>query len=289
MMLVHTRHSSQVFDDPHAQHAILTLTIPFEISAGGHAEPSFRTRTFIFFALAALAWRRTGAQSIWIGESGLGCLGPSFVPFGIESGVRGCHPAFVSKLQRLLGTIWGTEPPFQFPHLWLTKAEVIRELSGLGMLKGWQQTHSCSRNSRRQHPKSTASQCGICSGCLFRIESLHAGGLGGQEPPGTYFVDVTRQAEFNSDIDEQPSGADREVATYAVIGMDELASVSKTVTERSDLTVELSDALRAQPDATAASVTRLFQQHASEWETFVEALPADSWIRPLVSIQQGNG
>ena len=123
-----------------------------------HREESYCTRTFTYVTLAALIWWKNSARRIMIGESG---LGPALVPVGIEQPVRGSHPDFTEALSELLGQLWGTPPPFSFPHLWHTKAMVLAELRGFASLEGWVHTRSCNRNIGRQHPDSRGSHCGL--------------------------------------------------------------------------------------------------------------------------------
>ncbi len=285
VLLVHAQHGARRLHDvlPERHRSTPALAVPFTVSGGRRAEPSYRTRTFVFFALAALAWRRTTAMRIWIGESGLGCIGPSFVPFGTEQPVRGSHPAFVGKIQDFLMLLWGARPPFEFPHLWLTKGEVIRELAVCGGLPDWNRTHSCSRNIRRQHPTTSAKHCGLCSGCLFRRQALLAAGL--HEDRSVYYADALREAELPSDA--RP--ADREVATYAVIALDELAAAAPGAAEQGGHIAELARSLGRMRSDVAPKVSRLLAAHACEWRAMVQALPAESWMHKLLPSRERNG
>jgi 7-cyano-7-deazaguanine synthase in queuosine biosynthesis len=285
VLLVHAQHGSRALHAvlPERHRSAPALAVPFTVAGGPHAEPSYRTRTLVFFALAALAWRRTSASRIWIGESGLGCIGPSFVPFGIEHPVRGSHPSFVGKLQDFLALLWGARPPFEFPHLWLTKGEAVRELGVSGSIVDWDRTHSCSRNIRRQHPATAATHCGLCAGCLFRRQTLLAAGL--REASSVYYTDVLRDAELPSDA----KGADREVATYAVIDLDELAGAAPTAAEQGGHIAELAGTLGRLRAEIAPRVARLFATHATEWRALVDALPARSWMRQLLPARERNG
>lgn len=285
LLLVHARHRAPAVHPVLRQNRqqVPVLAVPFSVSGGPHAEPSYRTRTLIFFALAALAWRRTNAARIWIGESGVGCLGPSFVPFGTEPPLRGSHPAFVFSLQELFWRLWNVRPPFEFPHLWHTKGEVLSELVRRSGLTGWEVTRSCSRNIRRQHPSSTATHCGLCSGCMYRRQSLLAAGL--VENDGTYFADVQR----DSDLPTDARRADREVGYYTVVGLDELASMSTSVGQHSGHVMEIAGVLRRPCEEVGSKVARLLWQHRDEWRALVDTLPAESWVRRVVLAGRESG
>jgi hypothetical protein len=285
LLLVHARRGARAIHStiPERDRGAAVLTVPFTVSGGPHAEATYRTRTLIFFSLAALAWRRTNAGRIWIPESGLGCLGPGLVPFGVEHPSRGCHPAFVANLQELFSRLWGARPPFEFPHLWMTKGEVLRQLAMRGALEGWQRTRSCSRNVHRQHPSTNASQCGLCSACLFRRQSLMAAGL--VESRGTYFVDVLHDAELPHDVHR----ADREAGVWAVVGLDELASAATRLTDYQGPITEIALALRCPQEEVASRLGRLLQQHTHEWRTLLDHVPAGSWVRSRASTEPPSG
>jgi hypothetical protein len=258
--------------------------VPFRIHPGRHAEPSYRTRTFTFFCLAALACRHLAGAKVLIGENGIGCMGPSLVPFGIEHPVRGCHPSYLAKLRTFLTRLWGSCPLFELPHLWMTKGEVLRELQGRGQLEGWEQTRSCSRNVRRQHPGSDAPQCGVCSGCMYRRQSLHHAGLHAKEPSGTYFSDVIADAALPSDANR----ADREVATYAALGLASLAKETERWPKEGPYAADLAHALGRPLSEVATSVRRLLAAHADEWARFLDALPRESWVRAHAAAAQAG-
>jgi 7-cyano-7-deazaguanine synthase in queuosine biosynthesis len=285
LLLVHAQHGARSLASVLSERdrSAPALAVPFTVSGGAHAEPTYRTRTFVFFALAALAWRRTNASRIWIGESGLGCLGPALVPFGIEQPVRGCHPTFVGRIADFLALLWGVRPPFEFPHLWLTKGESLRELAAANALAGWKSTHSCSRNIRRQHPSTAATHCGLCAGCLFRRQSILAAGL--DEDPAAYYSDAFREVELPSDAQR----ADREVATYAVISLDELAAVASRQADHGGHVAELAASQGWARADVAAKLVRLLAAHAREWGSLVDALPAESWMRKILPSRERSG
>jgi hypothetical protein len=279
-LLVHVGHGNPSIDEMPmlANQRYQTIKVPFAVHAPSHPEFSYRTRTFVFFGLAALARSHANGQEICIPEAGQGCLGPSLVPFGIEHPVRGSHPAFVDAFARWLEAIHGHRPRFIFPNVWRTKGEVLRGLYERNALHGWHTTRSCSRDPRRQHPGTSASQCGVCAGCLFRRQSLLAAGLLDQEDSSTYLFDVVQSAEMTG---AKPS--DREVGVYAVRDLEELAELA----ERPDALIsharEIGQALRISDDTAFDNLRSLVERHRKEWRSFVARLPRRSWVRELVT------
>jgi nucleoid-associated protein YgaU len=100
-----------------------------------------------------------------------------------------------------------------------------------------------------------------------------------------YYTDVLRDAELPSDA----KGADREVATYAVIDLDELAGAAPTAAEQGGHIAELAGTLGRLRAEIAPRVARLFATHATEWRALVDALPARSWMRQLLPARERNG
>lgn len=287
-LIVHALHAGRSLHEVlPSEYLPAALAIPFTIGAGEHAEPSYRSRTFIFFTLAALACRLVRGRSVVFPEGGVGSFGPAIVPFGIETPARGCHPSFTERLRRLLGHFWGTAPTFEYPHLWLTKGEVLSDLRAKGLLHGWQSTQSCSRQIPRQKGmtgRSTPRHCGVCAGCLFRRQSLLAAGLGRDEDAATYWHDVLRQIR----LPENTTKADREVGTYAVLSASALAEVSREPSNLKVASIEVADALGLSSTEVEQRLGRLLSRHALEWQSLVNEVPAESWLRALTTPEQGD-
>lgn len=257
---------------------VSVIGVPFEFQGLTRPEESYRTRTFTYFSLAALAWRRNSGSRISIGESGIGCLGPSLVPFGIEQPVRGSHPSFTAGLREVLGGVWGTPPLFRFPHLWQTKGMVLADVSQAKSMAGWEATRSCSRNFRRQYPGAPGTHCGLCTGCLFRRVALSAAEFP-NENAGTYFEDVMT----NSRISDRLSDGDRELGICSVIAMHELALYAGCEQPFSEMS-ELAASLCEPVDSVAKRVQTLIGYHRDEWANFVTRLPSDSWIHSILAV-----
>ncbi len=247
--------------------------VPFATSVR-RGEVTYRCRTFVYYSLAALAWHRNRGQRIWIGEGGIGCFGPSLVPFGIEQPVRGSHPVFTKQLAEILSVLWASEPCFEFPHLWKTKGATLADLKDDDAFRNWRSTKSCSRNHRRQHPGAQGSHCGVCTGCLFRRLAIHAAGLPDEEGD-VYFEDVMADAR----ISPNASALDQEIGICSVVAMDELARLD--VGRRNAEIAQLSAVLKASISATKSNMEQLISRHANEWQQFLARLPRNSWVRAI--------
>ena len=160
-------------------------------------------------------------------ESGQGALGPSLVPVGQAYEDYRNHPMFTDKMSVFLKALLDREFRFEFPRLWSTKGQTLREyVSGHGvspeapgrypiLLAGQsprfgQQASSPMWHLRRLHAAASERACGWIS-----------------ERKDTYIWEDLRAASFESGAAEAstrwtPNGS------YAIAGtlhLDHLASL----------------------------------------------------------------
>ncbi len=149
------------------------LRLPVIAAVGSHPEQSYRTRTFVYFCMAALAAAKAKTTRVIIGENGVGALGPSMIAYGNECPHRTVHPAYTRRLAKFLNAVLGTNIVFEHPQRLRTKGEVLKHALSLGVA-GWERTNSCVRG-----PRDGLGQmaCGACSNCLLRRTALLAAGI----------------------------------------------------------------------------------------------------------------
>lgn len=242
----------------------LRLPIPISLSVGNHAEPSYRTRTLVFFAMAALAASKVGAERIIVGENGVGALGPSIIPYGDEWPHRTTHPGFTSRLARFLNAILDTKLRIEHPNLFLTKGEMLETAISAG-LEGWQETRSCVRGDR---DGLSSPHCGLCSGCLLRRQSLNRIGL---QDNDYFWNDLSKSTldACRSQTGRPVSKNDSDIAFHAVHSMEALAHICDGAERANDYIQAAADRLpdRAGEDS-SGKLQRLFREHATEWRVF---------------------
>lgn len=120
-------------------------------------------RNTIFLALALGYAEARDASEIWIGVNALD-----------YSGYPDCRPAFIDAFQQVIwtGTRSGVEhrePRLMAPLLHMTKAEIIRRGSGLGV--DYSLTHSC------YDPAADGRACGHCDSCILRRRGFEEAGV----------------------------------------------------------------------------------------------------------------
>lgn len=257
------------------------LVVPFSLGAGEHSEPTYRTRTLVFFSLAALAARLAGVKTVQIGEPGPGALGPELIPFADEHPYRGSSPLFTSRLRGFLETLWQAPIQFEHPNLWQTKAQTLQHLIKAKAANGWELTRSCSREIRRRWG-GKKTQCGICSNCLSRRMSCSAVGLSSSTDANSYLWTInesTPRKHTGSPKKAKIAEAERDAASFAVVGLSELARVP--LERRRLLAARMATAGLGNELDLLTQVETLVNQHSLEWQAFLDSLPEKSWVRTI--------
>jgi hypothetical protein len=258
-------------DDPR-----IRLPITFRVD---HAEPTYRTRTFLFFAMAALAAAKVGSTRVIIGENGVGALGPGLIPYGDECPHRTTHPAFTRRLARFLNELLGTQSVFEHPQLYRTKGEVLDRGLNLGV-RGWEHTNSCVRDSRSD---LGGLACGVCAGCLLRRTALWAAG---KEPTGYFWENLSAQSldASRNRCGRDATDNDQDIMLCGAHAMESLAKLSCKSPEASIYQQAAYELVGTQGDLSevAQKIHRLIAAYANEWRNFLDW----SGGTPLLNVEQ---
>ena len=120
-------------------------------------------RNTIFLALGLALAEARGAGEIWIGVNAID-----------YSGYPDCRPEFIGAFQSVIqratrSGIERGEPRIVAPLIALTKAEIIRRGSALGV--DYSLTHSC------YDPDREGRACGHCDSCLLRKRGFEEAGV----------------------------------------------------------------------------------------------------------------
>src|SRR5258708_4904712 len=254
--------------DAAGRHQPPQLNLPVSFAVGTHPEMSFRTRTFLFFSMAALAAKKIGASRIVVGENGVGALGPSLLPYADECPHRTTHPGFTRRLGTFVNALLGGNIHFDHPQRFRTKAQVLVDAVNSGIANGFEQTRSCGRGPRDRLGRL---HCGACSGCLLRRTTFYAAGI----ESGAYFWDDLSGVSLDScRMDSSSRHAtpnDEEIAHHAAHGMTALAALAARSVDDPVFRRASWDIGRDVTGMTATAVHSLVQAHALEWAAFREA------------------
>jgi 7-cyano-7-deazaguanine synthase in queuosine biosynthesis len=164
------------------------LHVPVRVGIA-HSTPlefTQRTRSFLFTAIAAALG--AGQRRVLFYENGVVSFNlPIAGQIVGARASRTTHPRTLELLARLLSLLLERDFKIENPFIWKTRAEVagLGARFGHGDLLG--QSVSCSRIRSMEHHRP---HCGVCSQCIDRRVAMLAAGLGDQDVPGGYRVDL---------------------------------------------------------------------------------------------------
>ena len=258
-------------------------TIPYQVKCDCNAENSMRSRGFKFALLSGVAAYLAQVNDIAMPESGQGMLGSTLVPVGIEYEDVRNHPRFLDKMESFLSTVFNHDIRFQFPRMWHTKADTLKELFEMDAADtGWQSTRSCWQDQRQASVAGKLRQCGICGNCLLRRMSLYVADR--DECRKAYvWEDLTaKQFELGlaSDFKKHNMKAMHGHALRAALDLEYLSELSfSSLQDVSAVHIaELEKSLQMTESEVVNHTDSLIQKHAAEWRAFKSHLGRDSFI-----------
>jgi hypothetical protein len=258
-------------------------TVPYGVPGRRFSENSGRARGFKFAMLGALAAYLAQGRRIVVPESGQGALGPVLV--GHHDGDYRSHPVFLRKIEGLVKALLDWEVAFEFPRLWSTKGQTLREAIAADPKMRWRQTRSCWQPNTQMSVRRRKRQCGFCASCVLRRLSVHAAGE--SEAPDAYMLEDLSAPSLEAGLAAGFSlGRHRKAQqTYAIAGalhLDQLAALSSTTEKPQSFHRKVRELARAlgQTEADVArQVLRMLAQHEAEWRAFLRSLAPTSFIR----------
>jgi len=230
----------------------------------------------------------TGGREVVVAESGQGILGPWLVPVGNEAPDIRTHPLFARCIEAFLRETLGTELKFMHPQLFRTKAETL-QAAALKSSPGWMQTHSCPRDARHVSIDHTLRQCGVCSACLLRRQSVFSAGLRESDP--YYWNDLRAPSLDEARLPGGRAATDNDyrIAKAGVLSNTQLAAFTDSSEGKRripEAAQELAESIHETPQEVETKLGRLLQKHTDEWNEFVGAQGPDSFISQWRSIVQ---
>ena len=163
----------------------------------GETENTQRGRSFLFFALAALAASALNKPVLVnVPENGLIALNVPLDPlrFGALS-TRTAHPYYIAGMNELLQGI-GIAATLLNPYRHKTKGEMVATCSDLSFLeKEVAHSMSCSSPAKARYKGLPPQHCGYCVPCLIRRASLRKG-LTADDPTSYTIPDLSARTLF---------------------------------------------------------------------------------------------
>jgi 7-cyano-7-deazaguanine synthase in queuosine biosynthesis len=140
-------------------------------------EETQRSRSFLFFALAALATSTLGEDvRIHVPENGLIALNVPLDPLRLGAlSTRTTHPHFIAAMNGLLDRL-GNLARLENRYRHQTKGEMVSGCRDLGFLREEvENSMSCSSPAKARWAGLSPRHCGYCVPCLIRRASLKTG------------------------------------------------------------------------------------------------------------------
>ncbi len=255
--------------------------IPFDTRDYRQYESSFRSRSFKFAAITAIAAQLYGVSRVVVPESGQGALGPAILPLhNIYPDYRN-HPAFFRRMEQFLHSLLDWNVKFEQPRLWYTKGQTLQDFLRLPGKTNLHltQTHSCWQ-TRRIVNVGCRKQCGLCAACLLRRQSLHAAGV--NEETGIYIVPDLREASIGAAL-TAVTGKDRgTMIEYGSVGSRHLQHLADLADQPDRLlhthASQIADATGETCDETTRKLRVMLSAHAEEWKAFRQKLGSESFL-----------
>jgi 7-cyano-7-deazaguanine synthase in queuosine biosynthesis len=185
----HAQTKASTWLQSHATHPLRHLSIKI-CQTGPSLEPSSRSRSLLFAALAAATAAGASSPQVTVPENGFTSINPPLTAArGGALSTRSTHPGTFSRLNALL-TAADISVQIANPYLHCTKGELLaraHEQAGHALLAGAADTLSCGKLDGARYPGGDANlNCGLCVACLVRRGSFTAGPY---DDPTVYLVD----------------------------------------------------------------------------------------------------
>jgi len=138
------------------------------------SEQTQRGRSFLFFAMAALAASGMDLNTtVYVPENGLISLNVPLDALRVGAwSTRTTHPFYMARWNELLGVL-GISATLVNPYRFRTKGEMLKECKDVALLaKFTHETKSCSSFSKSRYQKESLRHCGYCVPCLIRRASI---------------------------------------------------------------------------------------------------------------------
>ena len=222
-----------------------------------------------------------------IPENGQGAFGPTLLRYGSEWPLRGNHPGFTKRLEKLFTIITDDTPIFDHVFLWMTKGEVLKKITDYGAHEHWKETHSCPRPARKFPIPKGNMNCGVCSNCLLRRVAIHTAGLSDKDDLYVWqdLDSETLDLALLPGASKASSQNDKSYAWLAI--QDHVLLANPEILNSAAFkieTYEIAQALNISIHEADQKLNHLLLKHAEEWQSFLDARAQRSWVRQWAEI-----
>lgn len=184
------------FTSASIRHLRSRIGFPENLIRDSEPERTERSRSFLFFSLAALAVSGVPSQTkIYIPENALISLNIPLDPLRLGAfSTRTTHPFYVARFNEMLASV-GISSELNNPYQHMTKGEMVSNCKDQLLLKkSHSLTMSCSSASKARWKGLPPSHCGHCVPCIIRRAALAMMSI----PDATVYVTDIHARTLNS-------------------------------------------------------------------------------------------
>lgn len=257
---------------------IIPCVIPYGFQGRSRSErnrdePTQRTRGFVHAALGAATAVMAGATEVAIYENGIGAIN---LPYsGAQIGThltRAANPIALSMISDVLSQALDRPFKVDLPFVFQTKGEILKSIQHFGLGHAIDETNSCDRFLRQRQ-----NQCGVCTSCVLRRQSLHAAGLRAFDCED-YAIDIYAR---------EISAPERTLFGYrmmvdqverlqrAIGAQDPWRSLLRRFPALHEIAISLDSDAPAR--SSASNLVALYRRYCDEWARFPARPPAHSF------------
>ena len=240
---------------------ITLVQIPYHWHNTPLPEKNFhqRTRGLVFMLIGAACAYHIGSNSLFIYENGIGAINLPYskAQVGIDQ-AKSVHPLSLLRVSELLSSI--LDSPFQVTNpFWLwTKAQMVESLISNEGKKLIPLSSSCDRIHRLE---DGITQCGVCTSCLLRRQSLCASGIDDQ---------TIYDNKFKDKNDSHLTAMLHQVNRIRMLlkETNPWVSLSKEYYDLDDIVDQISSKTNQEPSYLRMQIIQLYSKYVDEWNLF---------------------
>lgn len=220
---------------------------------------SQRSRGLVFMLIGAASAYHVNCNSLFIYENGIGAIN---LPFSKGQAwvdqAKSVHPLSLLRVGKLLSSI--LDRPFQIcnPYWLWTKAQMIESLINSNVENLISLSFSCDRIHRTEQG---IIQCGVCTSCLLRRQSLNALGINDSSSYVSSHID--KSGEHFSAMQFQVSRIRTLLQTC-----DPWVSMSKEYNDLDDIVDQISMQSKQERLYLRRQIIQLYSRYVDEWNLF---------------------
>jgi 7-cyano-7-deazaguanine synthase in queuosine biosynthesis len=231
-------------------------------------QTSQRTRGFLFLTLGAISAVAAGASILSLYENGVGAINLPYNATQVGTyNSRATHPSTILKMEDFIKKLTGRCFTIENPFLFTSKGEMCRHEAVRRLADALPLTFSCDGFPVRARNRS---QCGFCTSCLLRRQSMQAAGLSQYDASG-YLNDLCSPRYVGSERHLHALRAmDWQVHRIqcAISRQRPWEALLDEFVELQRLQFDVCRSGEIQPSEFQTRVLRLYSGYVDEWQSF---------------------